>query len=89
MVLSLVWINFDSPELGKQWKQNIQNFIILRYVQFWFLKKGLGIVSPSHFGYDSSRKMFINLYSINWPNLIARLPLLLEILVNMCIEIVC
>ena len=29
------------------------------------------------------------LYSINWPNLIAWLSLLLEILVNVCIAIVC
>ena len=33
--------------------------------------------------------MFLKLYSINWPNFIARLPLLLEILVNICIAIVC
>ena len=29
------------------------------------------------------------LYSINWPNFIAWLPLLLDILGNMCIAIVC
>ena len=33
--------------------------------------------------------MFLMLYSINWPNLIAWLPLLLEILANMCIANVC
>ena len=52
------------------------------------LDKGLGIVSPAHFAYDFSTKMFL-LYSINWPNFIAWLPLLLEILGNMCIAIVC
>ena len=36
-----------------------------------FSEKGLGIVSPTHFEYDFSRKMFLMLHSINWPNLIA------------------
>ena len=48
------------------------------------LRKRLWIV----FLYDFSRKMFLMLYSINWPNAIAWLPLLIEILVNMCIVIV-
>ena len=30
-----------------------------------FLEKGLGIVSPPHFVYDSPRKMFLRLYSVN------------------------
>ena len=34
-------------------------------LNFDSLKKGLGIVSPPHFVYDSSRKMFFKLYSIN------------------------
>ena len=38
--------------------------------------------------YDFSRKLFIVLYSINWPNFIVWLPLLCEILGNMCIAIV-
>ena len=52
------------------------------------LEKGLGIVSPANFVYAVSRKMFLILYSINWPNFIVRLPFLLEILGNMCIAIV-
>ena len=56
---------------------------------FDFLEKGLGIVSPPHFVYYFPRKMFIILYSINWPNLIVSLPLLLEILSNICTAIVC
>ena len=56
-------------------------------LNFDFLDKGLGIVSPVHFVYDFSPKMFLMLYSINWPNFIAWLPLLLEILDNMCIAI--
>ena len=58
-------------------------------LNFDFLDEGLGIVSPAHFVYDFSTKMFPMLYSINWPNFIAWLPLLLEILGNMCIAIVC
>ena len=58
-------------------------------LNYEFLKKDLRIVSPPYFVYDSSRKMFIKLYSINWLNFIAWLLLLLEILVNICITVVC
>ena len=34
-------------------------------LNFDFLEKGLGIVSPPHFVYDISRKTFHMLYSIN------------------------
>ena len=34
-------------------------------LNFDFLKKGLGIVSPQHFVYDFSTKVFPMLYSIN------------------------
>ena len=57
-------------------------------LNFDYLGKGLEIVSPAHLCMIFSTKMFI-LYSINWPNFIAWLPLLLEILRNMCIAIVC
>ena len=58
-------------------------------LNFDFLDKGLGIVSPAHFVYDFSTEMFLMLYSINLTNFIASLPLLLEILGNMYIAIVC
>ena len=58
-------------------------------VNFDFLDKDLGIVSPADFVYDFSTKMFLMIYSINRPNLIAWLPLPLEILGNMCVRIVC
>ena len=38
---------------------------------FEFLEKGLGIIFPSHFLYDFSRKMTLMLYYINWPNFFA------------------
>ena len=63
--------------------------MIQRHAQFWFFRKGLGTVSPLHFLYDFSRKMFLILYSINWPNFIVWLPLIFEILGNICIAIVC
>ena len=61
-------------------------------LNFDFLEKGLGIVSVPYFVYDFARKIFLMFYSIDWPNFIAWLPLLPlhpEILVNMCIAIVC
>ena len=58
-------------------------------LNFNFSGKGLGIVSPAHFVYDFSRKMFLMLYSITLPNFIVWLPLLLEIFGNMCVAIVC
>ena len=61
--------------------------MIQRYAQFWFLEKGLGIVSPPHFVKDFSRKMFLKLYSLNWPDFTLWLSLLLEILNNICIAI--
>ena len=58
-------------------------------LNFDILDKSLGIVPPAHFVYDFSTKMFLKLYSINRPNFIVWLPLLLEILGNMYLAIVC
>ena len=57
-------------------------------LNFDILERDLGIVSPQYFVYDFSRKIFIVLFSINWPDFCAWLALLLEILSNMCIAIV-
>ena len=51
-------------------------------------EKGLELVFPPYFVYDFSRKMFLMSYSINWPNFINSLLLVLEILGNMCIIII-
>ena len=56
-------------------------------LNFDFSEKGLGIVSPPHFVYDFSRKMFLMSSSINWPNFITWLLLLLRILVNMLLQL--
>ena len=58
-------------------------------LKFCILEKDLGIISPPHFVYDLSTKMFPVLYSSSRPNFIVWLPLLLEILGNMCIAFVC
>ena len=51
-------------------------------LNFDFLEKGLGIVSPPHFENYFSRKNFLMLNSINWPNFIIWLPVLFEVLAN-------
>ena len=56
---------------------------------FYFLYKSLGLIFPSHFVYDFSRKVFSMLCSINWPNIVVWLPLLLGIFGNMCVVITC
>ena len=78
------------------WSEVVRNklFKTLHYwsrdmLNFYFLDKGLGRVFPAHFVYVFSTKMFLILYAINWPNFIAWLSFLLEILGNMCIAIVC
>ena len=58
-------------------------------LNFDFLEKGLEIFSPPYNVHDFSKKMLQTLYSINSPNFIACLPLLLDILGNMCMAIVC
>ena len=58
-------------------------------LNFDFFKKGLGIVFPTYFVHNFSRKMFLKLCSINWPNFIAWFPLFLEMLVNISIAIAC
>ena len=56
---------------------------------FWKTKRGLELVSLPHFLHNFWRKIFLLLYSINWPNVIVWLLLLCEIFGNMCIAFVC
>ena len=88
MVCSLISFCFDSPQIAYN-----RNLLKLLYwsrdmLSFDMLHKGRGIVFPAHFMYNFSIKIFLMLYSINWPNFIVWLPLLLEILRNMCIQVV-
>ena len=90
---SVAWFHYVSIALKLADNRNTL-FKILHYwsrdlLNFDFLDKGLGIISPAHFVYDFSTKMFLMLYSINWPNFIAWLPLLLAMFGVMCIAIVC
>ena len=62
--------------------------MIQRYAQFWLFKKeSRNYFSTTFYGF--SRKMFLILYFIHWPNFFVWLPLLLEILGNMHTAIVC
>ena len=90
MVCSLISLYFDSSQISIQQKQMFKklSYWSKDMLNFGFLDKGLGIVSQAHFVYDFSTKMFVMLYPIYWPNFIALLPLLLEILGNMRIAIV-
>ena len=85
-------LNFDIVRQFSAWRTIKTNriklrLLIWRYAQFLLLEKGLKVVFLPYFKYDFSRKMFLMLYSINWQNFIVWLPLLLQILVNMCIAI--
>ena len=83
-ILMILKLAYNKSKLYKTlhyWSWDMLNFS--------FLEKGLGIVSPPHFVYDFSTKMFLLIYSSNWPNFFAWLPLVLEILGNMCIAFAC
>ena len=81
ILFNLAYIKNKFHKTLDYWYRDILNFGLIG--------KGLAIVSPPHFVHDFSRKMFLELYFINWPNFIVWLPLLLEILGIMCIAIVC
>ena len=53
------------------------------------LKRDLELVPLSHFLHYSWTKIYLTLYLINWPNFIAWLPLLLEIMDNTFIVVIC
>ena len=91
MVLSLVAIYFDNPNLAYNKNKLHKTFDHWSrdMFHFDFSGKGLGIAFQQHFVYEFSRKIFLMLYSINRPNFIVWLPLLLEILGNLCIAFVC
>ena len=61
----------------------------LKLIFLKIIKRGLKLVSLPHFPHNFWRKIFLLLYSINWPNFIVWLSLPCEILDNMCIATVC
>ena len=90
MVWSLVSIYFDTLHLiyNKNKLYKTLDYWSRQLFNFDFLEKGLGIVSLPHFLYDFSRKIFLTLYSINWPNFIVWSPLLLRYW-KLCFAIIC
>ena len=92
MVSILVLIYFGRSWLWTFLKNKLLSFqtvdpeICLTFIFLW---KGLVLASKQHFVDDFSKKTFLILYSINWPNFIIWLTLLLEILDNMCGVIIC
>ena len=87
MVSTLVSISFGSSRLGFTIKANFVTFHTV-YPRYDFYES-LGLTSPPYFVCVFSRKTFLILYYINWPNFIFWLPLLLEISGNMSIVIFC
>ena len=90
---SVAYFQYNLIVLNVAYKENklftTSDYCSKYMLNFDFVEKGVGIVSTPHLVCDFSRKMFHLLYSINRPSFIVWLPLLLEILVNMLIEIVC
>ena len=66
----------------------VLRLLIQRYTQIRFFRKESWNKFSAVFCVLFLTKIFLMLYSINWPNLIFWFPLLLEILGNMCIAIV-
>ena len=88
---SAAWFHYVLMALKLAYNKNKQ----LKTLHYWsrdilnfeFLDKGLGLVSPPHFVYTFSPKMYLKLYSVNWPSFIVWLPFLLEILNDICTAI--
>ena len=62
---------------------------ITSYEAFLKANRCLELISLSHFLHDFWRKLLLLLCCITWRNLLILLPLLCEILHNICIAIVC
>ena len=68
----------------------LSKYIETKLIKFFKkIERGLELVSLPHFPHNFWRKILLLLHSINWLNFIVWLPLLGEILDNMCIAIVC
>ena len=74
--------------LSKYIETKLQTTCFYVIMLFYKIKRGLKLVSLPHFVHNFWRKIFILLYSINPSSFIVWLPLLREILGDMCIVIV-
>ena len=63
--------------------------MIQRYAQIWFFRKGSETSFLPHSVNDFTRKVFLMLYYINWPNFVVFFLLLLKIFDNICFSIAC
>ena len=68
---------------------NCWSLALTLYKAFSKNKKSLEIVTLPHFLHEFWRKIFLMLYSINWPNFVLLLHLLLKIFGSMCIVVIC
>ena len=59
-----IWITLNLAYNKKKLHKSL-DYSSRDMLNFDFFEKGLGIVSPPHFSYDFSTKMFFMLYSIN------------------------
>ena len=74
--------------LSKYIETNLQTTCFHLILSFFKkIKRGLKLVSLPHFLHNFLRKLFLLIYSIDWPNFIVWLPLLCEILGNTCLAI--
>ena len=90
LVCSLVLIYFDSLQLAIQQKNKlckILDYLSRDTLNFHFSEKALGLVSLTFCGWFFKKN--VSHVAFNWPTFIVWLPLLLEILDNMCITVVC
>ena len=82
----LLYGKLRTVEIYRNWAAD---HLLLPHIKlFQKIKRDLELFSLSHFLHNFWRKLFLLLYSINWPNFIAWLSLLCEILGNMFIAIV-
>ena len=87
-ILKLVFIVCQIKDYRDMLKLSCRPVAFTSYKAYLKPKHGPELVSLAHFLHDFSRKIFILLYSITWPNFNVCLPLLREILGIMCIVIV-
>ena len=60
--------------INRYWSQAADHLLIPHVKLFLKIKRGRELVSLPHFLHDFWRKIFILLYSMNWPNFIVWLP---------------
>ena len=89
--MSILWIN-TLKFYSLFWLYQVEGYRnilklscrLLAFSSYYALERGLELVSVPHVLHNFWRKIFLLLYSINWPSLIVWLPLLHEILGIMC-----